>query len=774
MKKSLLCILCFVFLNAFSQKLNYINFLSKQDLFFDSLSTKWEEGAFLGNGLLGAMVYLEDNSAIRFDLGRTDVIDHRQGINPSIGRGRLPIGKFVLRTSAPIKKIALRLDLWNAELIGTITTEKGTVNLQALVPATNDIILINTKSQTKNPVWWEWKPEPAVSPFLTLGRDSASKYTSNPPAIFTKDEEGTNYHFQPLLVGNGFTTAWKDVVLGNTQMRVISITNSHGFNQDTSWLQKDRRQLNLNKTIGREKEDPSLLQAYSVLKKINKLSAQPIINSHRAYWHNFYQKSFVSIPDKRLESFWWIQQYKMASATREGALAIDLMGPWYKPSPWPKYWWNLNIQLTYYPFFSSNHIDLVLPLLKMINDNIDNLSKNVPQPYQHNSAALARSGPYDMVAPIKVLKGNDSTGSSASLELGNLSWLLHVCWQAYEHTMDRAFIQQLYPVLKRAINYYINIAEKGPDGKYHLPFTYSPEYPKGITRDANYDLAVLRWGLKTLLYSNEQLNMKDTLVEKWKELLNNLVSYPKDEYGFRIGRDAAFTQSHRHYSHLLMVYPIYEINWDQQQNRDLILKSLNQWKNNDEAWRGYSYTGSGSIYAMMGKGDSTWKMLNEMMKGRFSIKPNTMYLEAGPVIETPLSAVTTMNEMLLQSWGGVIRVFPAIPLSWNESSFTKLLAKGGFEVSAIRKNGQTSFIKIKSLAGEPCIVKTDMRGFIKSTGKRSFKLTKTNEGNLVIDLKKGEEVILYTGQKPSSFTVIESKGDNNYNYWGLHQKNKLM
>src|SRR5687767_12757994 len=89
---------------------NYKTLLSKHDLVFDTLTDKWEEGAFLGNGLIGAMVYREDRNAIRFDLGRTDVVDHREGINPSIGRARMPIGKFVLRTVGNIQKIQLRLD----------------------------------------------------------------------------------------------------------------------------------------------------------------------------------------------------------------------------------------------------------------------------------------------------------------------------------------------------------------------------------------------------------------------------------------------------------------------------------------------------------------------------------------------------------------------------------------------------------------------------------------------------------------------------------------
>lgn len=755
-------ILLFLFAFHFSahaqvgKEVRYNQVLSRHDLVFDSLSTKWEEGAFLGNGLLGVMIYREDAHAIRFDLGRTDVIDHRQGINPSIGRGRLPIGRFVLRAAGTIKKINLRLDLWNAELKGDVITDKGSIQLQALVPATKDIILVSTISSAQNLYTWEWKPEPAISPFLTLGRDSISKYPANPAAQVTKDVTGTTYHFQPLLVGGGFTTAWNNKTSGNKQLHTITITNSRGFDQ--------------KEIPKKELQDPSIAKAATILSGVGLQNVISTISSHRAYWHNFYQKSFISIPDKRLESFWWIQQYKMASATRIGALPIDLMGPWYKPSPWPKYWWNLNIQLTYYPFFSSNHVDLAKPLLEMINNNIDNLSKNTPQPYQHNSAALARSGPYDMVSPIRVLKGNDSTGSAASMELGNLIWLLHVYWQAYEHTMDRAVMKTIYPVLTRSVNYYRHIAEKGSDGKYHLPYTYSPEYPRGITRDANYDLSGLRWGLMTLLYINKQLGLKDSLENSWNDLLRNLADYPTDQYGYRIGKDVAFTQSHRHYSHLLMVYPFYEINWEQSQNRDLILRSLYQWKNNDEAWRGYSYTGSGSIYAMMGEGDSTWKMLNEMMKGRFSIKPNTMYLEAGPVIETPLSAVTTMNEMLLQSWGGVIRVFPAIPVSWKEASFDGLLAKGGFEVSAVRKNGQTQFIKIKSLAGQPCVLKTNLTGEIKSAGKRKFTVSKRSEGHLSIDLKRGEEVILYSRQQPASFLITEAKGDNNFNYWGIHQQ----
>jgi alpha-L-fucosidase 2 len=748
MKKGSLLILAFLFSREiYSQaRIDYKNLLQKQDMIFDTLSEKWEEGAFLGNGLIGVMIYREDARAIRFDIGRTDVVDHREGINPSIGRARLPIGKFIVRTTSDILNIYLRLDLWNAELTSSITTEKGTISLNGFVAATKDVMIFRTATSSGDKLFaWEWKPESAVSPFLTLGRDSVEKYPSNPPAISAK-EKTVNYCHQHLLAGGGYATAWKEINSGKNKDMLITITNSYPA-------------------------DRSQELAVKLLKEIEEKDIASLQTAHRNHWHQFYQKSFVSFPDARLQSFWWIQQYKMASATRAGAYPIDLMGPWYRITPWPKYWWNLNIQLTYYPFFSSNHIDLVQPLLKMINDHIEELKKNAPVPYQYNSAALSRSGPYDMTAAVKVEKGNDSTEQSpASLELGNLTWLLHVYWQAYEYTGDKMVMKSIYPVLKKSINYYRNIIQKENDGYYHLPFTYSPEYPKGITRDANYDLSLLRWGCRTLLFINDELNLKDSLAKNWKDILANLVPYPRDEHGLRIGRDASFTMSHRHYSHLLMIYPIAEINWDQPESRELIQTSLHQWENNNDAWRGYSYTGSGSIYAMMGNGNKTWSLLNQMIdKGRFSIKPNTMYLEAGPVIETPLSAVTTINEMLLQSWGGVIRVFPAVPGEWKEVSFNDLRAKGAFLVSAVRKNDVTLFIRIKSLSGEPLLVKTGWADEIKAFGKRKFTVSKKDDV-IAIDLKKGEEVVLFTGQKPSSFDLIDAANDGNENYWGLHKK----
>lgn len=70
------------------------------------------------------------------------------------------------------------------------------------------------------------------------------------------------------------------------------------------------------------------------------------------------------------------------------------------------------------------------------------------------------------------------------------------------------------------------------------------------------------------------------------------------------------------------------------------------------------------------------------------VQPNTMYREeGGSVIETPLAAVSSMVDMLMQCYGGEISVFPACPDRWKDASFT-FFTEGGYTVSAVRREGK--------------------------------------------------------------------------------------
>jgi hypothetical protein len=284
------------------------------------------------------------------------------------------------------------------------------------------------------------------------------------------------------------------------------------------------------------------------------------------------------------------------------------------------------------------------------------------------------------------------------------------------------------------------------------------------------DLSLLRWGCQTLLKTAEQLKIDDPQIPQWKQTLEKLTPYPTDDRGLKVSGSVSFDKSHRHYSHMLMVYPLYLMNAEQPESLPLINKSLDNWLGMPAALRGYSFTGAASMYAMLGKGDESIKYLNQLLDNKMKsgkIHPNTQYTEAGPVIETPLSAAASLHDMLLTSWGDKIRVFPGVPSTWRDVSFANLRTEGAFLISASRKGGKTQFIKLESLAGAPCRIKTDLENPVSSDP--SIQLKRAGDNTIEVALQKGRSVILQaqTANADLSISPVTPEQDH-FNTYGLH------
>jgi len=68
-----------------------------------------------------------------------------------------------------------------------------------------------------------------------------------------------------------------------------------------------------------------------------------------------------------------------------------------------------------------------------------------------------------------------------------------------------------------------------------------------------------------------------------------------------------------------------------------------------------------------------------------------------------LGVIAPLQEMMLQSWDGIIRVFPAWPAN-IDASFENLRAEGAFLVSATWSGGCVKTLEIESLHGCHCRV----------------------------------------------------------------------
>jgi len=742
------------FLNAtpdVSLRVEWPSFLAKQDPVWNRMPTNYFEGPFVGNGLVGTILFRDnkETNSLRFEIGRTDVYDHRPG-NVAHYAARLPIGHLLLTPSGKILSSSFRTDLWNAEVTGELKTDRGSVSLRCFAPGDSEVIVTQiTTHGGEAGTMATFVPEQGNSSRYTAqpNRDKNFTYVPNPPFSVT-ETNGMGICVQPLAAGSDYATAWKES------------TGEGG--KKTIWLSVANRRT----TTG------SAEDAAANVEKAIKRGVVDLEKSHRDWWHRFYPASFVTLPDARLESFYWIQLYKLASATRGDRPVVDLMGPWYKNSVWAAYWQNLNTQLAYYTVLPANHPELGEPLCHLLHERQQDLINNVPPEYRSDSAALGNpTGCGNLIAsgpgPVREKLGKGSYHFIA------LPWLMQQYWLQYRFTMDDGRLRgEIHPLLKRAINTYLHVIDLGPDGRYHIPVGFSDEY--GNAPDTNLNLALLRWGLQTLIADNERLKLNDPDAAKWKEVLGKLTDYPADDTGLMIGKDTPFAKPHRHSSHLFSIFPFHVLNVeDQPDQRTLMEKSLAHFLSFQGDDCMFKYTGAASLYAALGDGNDALKNLNRALEPQAkgpTVGANTLYSENGwPTFESPISAQRAILDMLIQSWGNKIRVFPAFPDTWKDAAFYDLRTEGAFLVSAKRSGGKTLFIAIKSLAGEPCRLKTDLAEPIVAEGIPQSAIKRVN-GLLEIDLKKGEQVVLHTQGVAAPFSIEPLSNQSDLpNAWGAKQ-----
>jgi alpha-L-fucosidase 2 len=722
--------------------LDWAKFLAGSDLIWRQLPKTWYDGPFLGNGFLGSGIYAEPGrNAIRFNVQHSQVQDHRPEFGSLFGLARLPIGYFTLEPVGTITAVDWRLDLWNAELKGTLTTSAGSLRLRAIVHSVREVLAVEiTPTDGERDFKWVFHPATAVSPRAdpVFGKPPPDGYLPNPPAELHTSGD-TTLAVQSLLAGGEHVTAWRETKRGSTRTLYTSVAWSH---PDRTAGAKALRNVRLTGPLWE------------------------LAQEHQSWWHDYYQRSFLSISDSRLQAFYWIQLYKVASAAREDAPVMATSGPWLEPTPWPATWWNLNVQLEYWLIHGSNHLELDA-VTRAIDQFRTNLNQQIAPEYRAGSYGIPRT------TDMTLLNGT-GTGTAGfpvgvpgrdnpTPEVGDLTWALHNVWLSYRHTMDERILKNvLLPLLRGAINYYLQFLAPGPDGKLHLPATFSPEY--GVNApDCTYDLALIRWGCKTLL----QTAPEDPLSQRWQDVLANLVPYQVDANGYMIGAGVPFAKSHRHYSHMLQIYPLYEITWEQPENQALIQKSLEHWISFEGALQGYSFTGAASISAQMRQGDKSAFYLTELLR-RF-IQPNTMYKESGPVIETPLSAAQSLHDMLCQSWGGVLRLFPAVPATWPDVTVHNFRTQGAFLLSASRQAGQTRWMRVHSEAGAPCVLRPGIAGDLAVTDQwgRDLRWREVAGGTIEVDLRRGADAVVHRKGDQPDFDIRPVPPNAPTPPWGL-------
>jgi len=205
----------------------------------------------------------------------------------------------------------------------------------------------------------------------------------------------------------------------------------------------------------------------------------------------------------------------------------------------------------------------------------------------------------------------------------------------------------------------------------------------------------------------------------------------------------------------MAIHPLGILDWENgEADRRTIRANIEELRRlGPDLWVGYSYAWLGSLHARAQDGNSAAEALrifadcfclknsfhangdqSHTGKSRFTYRPFTL--------EGNFAFAAGIQEMLLQSHAGQMRVFPAIPTSWQAVSFSTLRAEGAFLVSATMAKGAVVTLRIRAEEGGLARIANpfgtrqwDESGIEKERVRREGTL-------LLIQMERGTEVLL--------------------------------
>ncbi|WP_175579269.1 glycosyl hydrolase family 95 catalytic domain-containing protein [Maribellus luteus] len=766
MRKTKLCIVLTLFFVLFlhAQQGRSETENEPYGLTFKRMPTTWDEGIPLGNGMIGELVWQKDGK-LRFSLDRADLWDLRPMENLSkpefsfkwvqqqvednnykavqqmfdVPYDRAPAPSKIPGAALEFDPVALgelqeiTLSLQNA-ICNAIW--KNGAKLESFVHATQ-------------PVGWfrftnvpdSFSPELVVPPYRKEGAAGADSPVTGQDLQRLGYEQGKVSKDENRIV-------YRQKGWGGFEYEVAVAWKQSGQTVTGVW--------SISSTFSEEKGEKKASELVSEC--IKDESFDKAFQTHSDWWRTFHSKSSVSIPDPVLEKQWYLEQYKFGSVARADAPPISLQAVWTadngKLPPWKgDFHHDLNTQLSYWPAYSANHLDLEEGFINWLWDNRETFRKYTRDYFLTDGMN---------VPGVTTLTG-EPMGGWIQYSLGPTvgCWLGQHFYLHWKYSGDEKFLREkAYPWIKETAVYLEQLSVKNAAGQRQLPLSSSPEIfdnsmKAWFKQTSNFDLALVRWTFGKAAELALQLGLHEEAA-KWETLLAEWPDFALDESGaLEIAPGVPYVHSHRHFSHLVGWHPLGVIDWSNGGKEQAIIReTLKTLENGSpDYWVGYSYSWLGNLYARAFMGDEAARTLR-IFAEHFCL-PNSFHANGDQTkqgfskftyrpftLEGNFAFAAGIQEMLLQSHTGTIGVFPAIPDDWQNVSFNTLRAQGGFLVTAQKANGKIAKVSIASEKGGVCKISNPFPGKtcrVKCSWKESGSLT---GDTLSIEVPAGETIEL--------------------------------
>jgi len=705
-----------------AERIDWRSFLTQHDLIWDVSPQEWLHGIPLANGHIGAMIW-GDGGPLKVTLDKYDCWELREQqpdpeffnyatLRRLVERGdhetitakfrrdndrpelpyptRLPLPRLEIDFGQAAIQFKARLSLFNGQAAGSLQFEAAQVNWVAFVHAQQNLLVINVEGSMLPKVWATMTHlTEAADEGQTPAWETLAQWGYTAPEM--GQEEGINWLRMGFPGGGEYVVAH---LAQPTSAGTTIFVSIFTHNDAVEPLEEAIRTVHYASTSGPAK----------------------LAETHRSWWADYWPASYLTIPDAHLENLYYAEMYKLGCNSRPDGLPITLQGLWTCDGtmpPWSgDYHLDMNVEESYWPIYTANRLEAGECLYETFFNCLPTFEHRCKEFFGFEGAwSGCAIGP-----------GGQRIYGYPATEFwpGNGAWLAHHFWLHWLYSRDEDFLRErAYPFMAAFMRTYTNLLEEGPDGKLHIPLSNSPEYGEGSfeawVSDPTCDLALIRWLAQVLLEVNDILGLGDPEAEQWQRVLDRLVDYPQSEAeGLLVAANTPLAHSHRHHAHLMGVYPLGVLSIHNERSRVLIGTTLQHLRRMGTGeWTGWAFPWASLIAARADLPNMAWQMLD--LYGRAFIAPNTLHINGDPrifgislfdyspmTLEAGFAAAAAVMELLLQSYGGVIRVFPAVPDHWHDACFADLRAEGAFLVGSLLREGEVAFIQVTSLAGVYC------------------------------------------------------------------------
>ena len=431
--------------------------------------------------------------------------------------------------------------------------------------------------------------------------------------------------------------------------------------------------------------------------------------THRQWWHDYWRRGFVCTPWEKAEWAWYYSLYLLASISRPGRLSPGLQGNWIMEN-WPAwnadFHTNINMQVLFWGQYAANRLELAEPYYKLFSDILPRVKADTASYFKMRGARY----------PLAM--GPDGAGTCRNPLLlatwiGAGGFLAQNYWWHYRYSGDREFLRKYaYPMLKECALFYEDYLQEDAAGKLSLFPTIFMEVNVyvvgGAGPDSSWDLPLVIRNFQMALAAAEELGLDKPQQQRWADILRRLNPIPANAQGvWTEFSDKGGLWHMWDWARLMSIFPA-ELVGDgygppelQQQARATLDELLAFRK--DEILKYTSFSGVMTAVALLRMGyaksglavaEATRQALSP---SGFVTSHDAYYIQ----VDAPPGMSVMLSEMLLQSFDGILRIFPAIPDTDQPVRFHSLRAQGGFLVSAEWRERRTQYVVIQSLNGNP-------------------------------------------------------------------------